>query len=285
MNIVKKKYFFVVLSFTGIFVFSFALYFTITHDVQSGQPLDDMPRAQAKVVNAPDTYTVDNNGNTELMYSNIQVYVEISDKESYTSMLNCQVSKSSVGELEYGSHITVKYSDKDHSTFFFANDPKGEQHTFLYFLFSLLIIACIIAMIYSSRKADYRTQQKVIEENILRVREENERNAGFENSMGGENVFDTSVDYNAKYQQDQFLQDQTFSSDGTYSGYGDTSASRSPGAPSGSPYGGNDTYSGYGAPNASMDAPYDPNAPYGGYGAPNASMDAPYDPNAPYGGY
>ena len=290
MNIVKKKYFFVVLSFIGILVFSFALYFTITHDIQSGQPLDDLPRAQAKVVNSPDTYTVNDNGNLELMYTNIQVYVEISEKESYTSMLNGQVSKSSVGELKYGSHITVKYSEKDHSTFFFANDPKGEHHGFLYFLFSLLIIACIVAMIYSSRKVDYKTQQKVMEENIRRVKEENERNAGFENSPGGENVFDTSIDYNAMYQQDQFLRDSTFSAEDTFSGYGnsdgDVSGGRSPGAPSGSPYG---------APNASMDAPYDPNAPYGGYGAPNApyggygapnaSMDAPFDPNAPYGGY
>ena len=289
MNIVKKKYFFVVLSFIGILVFSFAMYFTIMHDIQSGQPLDDLPRAEAMVVNSPDIYTVEENGNPELMYTNIQIYVEISDKESYTSILVGQVSKSSVGELNYGSRIKVKYSDNDHSTFFFANDPEGEHHTFLYILFSLLIIACIIAMIISSRKVDYKTQQKIMEENIRRVREENERNAGFENSPGGENVFDTSIDYNAMYQQDQFLRDSTFSADDTFSGYGnsdgDTSGSRSPGAPAGSPYGGNEAYSGYGAPNASMDAPLDPNATYGGYGAPNASMDAPFDPNATYGGY
>ena len=240
MNIVRKKYFFVVLSFIGVLIFSFALYFTITHDVQSAQPLDDMPRAQAKIVNSPDMYTVDNNGSSEVMYSNIQVYVVLSDSESYTSMLNGQVSKSSAGELDYGKYITVKYSDKDHSMFFYANDPEGEHHVFLYILFSLLILFCFGAMIYFSKKEDRKRQQRIIEENFKKVQEENEKNAGFDNSAGGESVFtDTSIDYNAKYQQDQFLSDASYNEDSTYSGYG--------------------------APNASMDAPFDPNATYGGY--------------------
>ena len=280
MNIVRKKYFFVVLSFIGVLIFSFALYFTITHDVQSAQPLDDMPRAQAKIVNSPDMYTVDNNGSSEVMYSNIQVYVVLSDSESYTSMLNGQVSKSSAGELDYGKYITVKYSDKDHSMFFYANDPEGEHHVFLYILFSLLILFCFGAMIYFSKKEDRKRQQRIIEENFKKVQEENEKNAGFDNSAGGESVFtDTSIDYNAKYQQDQFLSDASYNEDSTYSGYGAPNASMD------APFDPNATYGGYGAPNASMDAPFDPNATYGGYGAPNASMDAPFDPNAPYGGY
>ena len=322
-KLTKRKYFFVVLSFILILVFCFALHFTIENDKKSSRPLDDMPRAQAKVVNSPDMYTIEENGESKVVYANIQIQVTINENETYTCPLFGQVLKSEAGELDYGKYIKVKYSEDDHSTFYFANDPKGQQRVFLYVLYSLLIIGSIGGMIYSSKAAAAKTHKEVMEENIRRVMEQNEVNGGFDNSSDGVDVFDRGIDYNSMYQQDQILNDASYSADSTYSGYGsgqpqydpnapftgyesdvnENTDMRSPGAPADSPYGNSQTdtrspsapfgspytnqqtYSGYGAPDGSMDTPYDPNAPYSGYGAPDASMDAPFDPNAPYSGY
>ena len=279
-KLTKKKYFFVVFFFCLIVIFAFMLHLAIQSDIKASQPADDYPRAQAKIISSPNLYTITENGNARELYSNVRINVHLSDNESYDATLTGQVDKAISGELDYGSVITVKYTNEDHSTFYFANDPAPRRRIFLYVFLSVLIVMAIAATIFSSKVLDVLSHRKVMEENMAKMRREKEqslddaeryRGADGSENFGDYNPFsDKGIDYNARYQEDQSLNDASYNAEGTYTSYSGQDNSIGAGS--------------YGMPNGSMDAPYDPNAPYTGYGMPNGSMDAPYDPNTPYTG-
>lgn len=305
MNFIKsltqKKYFYLVFFFCLIVLFSFLLHIVIQHDRESGQPTDDLPRAQATIVNSPNAYTITENGQIRELYSNIRIHVDLSENESHEVNVTGQVDKAVAGNLDFGSVITVKYHENDHSTFYYANDPTPRHRVVLYVFFGVLIAASIAALIFSSKVLDVLRHRKVMQENMAKMQREKEqsqedanryRGADGTENFGDYTPFnDQGMDYNKLYEENQSLNDAAYNADGTYTGYTDTSAD----APSGSygmpnpsmdtSYDPNASYTGYGMPNPSMDASYDPTAPYTGYGMPNPSMDASYDPTAPYTGY
>ncbi len=289
-KLTQKKYFYLVFFFCLMVLFSFLLYHVIQDDIRSGQPKDDMLRAQAKIVNSPDAYTITENGVIKELYSNIRIIVELNENEEYDVSLVGQVDKSVSGALDFGSVIPVKYYDTDHSVYYYADDPQPQRHVFLYVLFGVLIAASFAAMIFSSKVLDVLRHRKVMEENLARMQREKDRSqedaSRYMGADGTENYgdytpfTDQGIDYNKLYEENQQMNDAAYSADSTYAGYSGDSPE-----PTGPSYDPNASYTGYGMPNPSMDAPVDPNASYGGYGMPNPSMDAPYDPNAPYGGY
>lgn len=321
-KLITKKYFFVIFFFSLLVILAFALHITITDDINRGKPKDDLPRTEATVTNFPDSYTVEENGKAVQMYSNIAIEVHIGEKEVQNTFLNGTVPKPAAGELTYGSTIKVKYLPEDHTNFFFADDPQTHYRVFLYVVYSILILGCIFATIFSSKVAEHMAQKKIVAENMRRVQEqhdaETEAMSGGYKGIDGKadpNAVDIfandTTDYNAVYEQNKNLTDAEYSAEGTYSSFGssmdshydpftpytgqdeaqdDTDTVRSPGAPSESPYSADESPlslngSDNGMSNASMDVPDAPDVPYTGYGMPNASMDAPYDPNAPYTGY
>ena len=305
-----------------VVILAFALHFTIQDDINRGKPQDDLPRAEAAIINFPDSYSIEENGSDMEMYSNVQIEVSLGDNEKQITYISGTVPKNSSGELKYGSTIKVKYSPDDHSVFYYANDPVPHYRVFLYVVYSILIVACIGATIFSSKVTEHLAQKRIVEENMRRVRDEHdagaaEASAGYRGIDGKDNVSaavdpfaNDKTDYNAIFEQNRRLDDAEYSAEGTYSAYDSSHSDAdtaytyqgesgsfsdhtygvcSPGAPSGSPYD-NDAQAiqpdnSYGMPNASMDASYDTDTPYSGYGMPNASMDAPYDTDTPYSGY
>ena len=320
-KLTHKKYFYLVFFFCLVVLFAFLLHIVLQNDRNSGQPTDDLPRAQATIINSPNAYSIKQNDQIKEMYSNIRVHVELSDNESYEVNLTGQVDKSLSGALDFGSVITVKYHEDDHTAFYYANDPKPRQRVFLYVLLGTLIVAAAGAMLYSSKVLDVLTHRKVMQENLSKMQQEKQQSmddaARYRGADGTENFGDYSpfgdqdVDYNKLYEENQSLNDAAYNAADTYTGYAEAPAV-SPSVPYGRPdtpadppsdpavpYTGYGTqtfpatadpdstvpYAGYEAPNPSTDSAYDPNAPYTGYGMPNPSMDSAYDPNAPYTGY
>ena len=313
-KLITKKYFFVVFFFTLVVILSFALHITITDDVNRGKPKDDLPRAEATVVNTPDSFTIEENGKNEEMYSNIQIEVSIGENEKQVTYLTGTVPRSASGTLDYGSTLKVKYDSNDHSTFYFANDPVPHYRVFIYVIYSLLIVMCIVATILSSKIAEHLAQKKAVEENMRKVKSKHEADTeamsgGYRGIDGNEDPYAAvdpfakdTTDYNAIYEQNRLLDNAEYSAEGTYSSYGNpmdapfgsgsdspspsfgTSTGmsadlRSPGAPSEFPYAtDNEQYYSGGGDTA-------PETDNSMYGMPNASMDAPYDPNSPYSGY
>ena len=95
-----------------IVFFSFMLHLAISNDEKASQPSDDMIRAEAKVINFPDSYSIIQDGNARELYTGIQISIQLSEKEKYEGLLEGTVPKDKVGKLEYGSMLKVKYAEK-----------------------------------------------------------------------------------------------------------------------------------------------------------------------------
>ncbi len=240
-KLVEKKYFWVIFFFLLIVFFSFMLHLAISNDEKASQPLDDMIRAEAKVINFPDSYSIIQDGKAQELYTGIQISIQLSEKEKYEGLLEGTVSKDKVDKLEYGSMLKVKYSEKNHSLFFFADDPPVRRRVFLYIVLSILIAMSIGATIFSSKVLQVLSHRKVMKENkeeILRQKAQAEEDASrYDGMFGNEKgtdytpFNDKGIDYNALYEQNKQLDDAAYNSDDTYTGYGDVSFSAADPAP------------------------------------------------------
>ncbi len=281
-----------------LLVFSFLLYFTIQQDNSSGQPADNMLRAKATIIEPPSSHTTSRDGFKDEYYYNVRIRVELDNNEVHIVNLSDQIPRSVAGSLDTGSEIKVKYLNENHEVYWFANDPPPVHRVALYVIFGVLIIASGVGIAVSSRKIDARAHHRKMEENMRRAKEVNgmndpEKNNPYSQLDGSEpsaglNPFsgDNSIDYNARYQQDQSLNDTSQE----YSPFGGAADLNSPfggAADLNSPFGGAaDLNSPFGGA-ADLNSPSDDTSVSAdtSYGAPNPSMDAKYDPFAPYSGY
>jgi|GEM_PF-6775548 len=277
----SKKYFWVIFFFILVVFFSFMLHIVIENDRKASLPTDDMLRTIGKVTNIPDSYSITEDGTAKEVYSNVQVLVELNDKETYETTLIGQVPKKSAGELDYGTLIKLKYSDNDHTAFYYADDPPERHRVFLYVIFGILIAASIGATVFSSKVLNILSHRKVMQENMENIRkqraqseEDASRYKGVDGNDSTEDYVpfqDQGIDYNARYQQDQSMNAAGYSAEDTFSG-DSIYSSGDPSAP----------YTGYTSGSSSQN---DPSAPYTGYDTSAVQNDQTAYPDTPYTGY